>query len=492
MSIKQYEGLPFFIGTGTKVSTDKLPEVQNAVARRLRGVSEWFDRYKKGRKIKYAISKEEAGAVQNVHMMYAYNAYYKFLHQSLTSLKDTFRVVSNNFNVDVERPTTILKSYLSSLQQQNDLLADDAILYGCAAILLDAYIEPGQEPLILANRVKAAKLVYDFEQPGVGCFTIRVTPELAYKYTFLPEYYRQQLYNKSVADAATVAELRVYIGELVVDDKLDTYLALIYNRRVIYAEKGRDLTYLRAVSINDKNDDCSPIYTSLKASELSRDSYKLIFDYNDEIVNPIKAGPFELSSKAWDSAKITRYLKLPQMGTQLQQLLPGNLDINSLIAIQQTIQTLSQQATGLNEYTLGQATGSVRTLGEAMMLADSASGILNILSNKLKTKLILPVIEDILEIMKITLGDSSDIFDSSLRVDLDIAKDSQEASTLMSLINMPMFGSVVQGLPPEMALNLLRWILEKLHISGTASIFEAVKELANSNITTNTNNRRQQ
>ena len=93
-------------------------------------------------------------------------------------------------------------------------------------------------------------------------------------------------------------------------------------------------------------------------------------------------------------AEITKYLKLPSTYTsQLGALLPGQLDVNGLISIQTSTQLLSQQATGLNEYTLGESGGSVRTLGEAMMLADSASGILNILSNKIKQQLICLIIE---------------------------------------------------------------------------------------------------
>ena len=44
----------------------------------------------------------------------------------------------------------------------------------------------------------------------------------------------------------------------------------------------------------------------------------------------------------------------------------------------------------------------------------------------------------------------------------------------MSLINMPMFGAVIQGLDSVQALQLFRWILEKLHISGTASVFDTL------------------
>lgn len=479
--MEQYEGLPFFIGTGVKVQQEKLSGVQNAIYRRFRNINDWAERYTRGIRVKKAIKDDKAGAVQNVNMMYAYNAYYKFLHQSLLSLKDSFRISASKFQVDIERPTSIMKSYLEALQLQNDLIIDDAILYGCAAILTDVYLEPGQEPQILLNRVKSAKLVYDFEQPGVGCFTIRITPELAYKYTFLSEYRRMQLYNRSISDAESVAELRVFVGELVVNNKLDNYLALIFDKQVIYAERNRDLTYLRAVSINDKNDDYSPIYTAMKASELSRDTYKLIFDYNEENVNPIRAGAFNLDTTAWEEAKRTRYLKLQPIGTELQTLLPGQLDLASLITVQENIQTLAQQATGLNEYTLGQATGSVRTLGEAMMLSDSASGILNILSNKIKQQLILPILEDVLEILKIATEDITDIFDESLHIDVDIAKDQQEVQVLMNLINMPMFGAVIQGLDSTQAIQLFRWILEKLHITGTASVFDALIENSNNN-----------
>lgn len=476
MTVETFEGLPFYIGTGTRISDDELPMVQNAIGRRCRDVSEWRTRYYKGKEVRKAIHDETAGAVQNVNMMYAYNAYFKFLHQSLMSLRDSFRLTTSDYTVDVERPTAVLKSYLDAVQTQNDLLVDDAITFGCAAMLLDINIDTDEpQPGILINRVKSAKLIYDFEQPGSGLFTIRVTPELAFKYTFLSEYNRQILYNRAIASAEAVAEIRVFIGDLVVNDKLDTYVAIVFQRRVIYAERGRDLTVLRAVSINDRNDDFSPIYTVLKASELSRDVYKLIFEYNEEVVNPIRTGQWNLDAQAWDEAKRTRYMKLSPVGsTQLNALLPGNLDVNGLVQIQQGIQTLSQEATGLNDYTLGQSQGSVRTAAEAMMLGDSASGILNILSNKIKAQLILPMLSDILEILKIAMQGVTDIFDESLTVDTDIAKDQQEANMLMSLINMPMFGAVIQGLDSVQALQLFRWILEKLHISGTSSVFDSL------------------
>ena len=116
-----------------------------------------------------------------------------------------------------------------------------------------------------------------------------------------------------------------------------------------------------------------------------------------------------------------------------------------------------------------------------MMLADSASGILNIMSNKIKQQLIIPCLADILEILKIALEGQTDIFDASLYVDTDIAKDQQEANLLLSLINMPMFGAVIQGLQGPQALQLFRWILEKLHISGTSSVFDSLITNAVSN-----------
>ena len=471
-----FDGLPFYIGSGTKISEDRLPEVQNAIGRRTRDISQWRDRYFKGKQVKKAIHDDKAGAVQNVNMMFAYNAYFKFLHQSLTSLRDSFRLGATNFQVDIERPTTVLKSYLDALQTQNDLIVDDAITYGCASLLLDIDLDTGEpQPGIMLNRVQSGKIIYDFEQPGSGIFTIRVTPELAYKYTFLSQYNRQVLFNKAIASAESVAEIRVFVGELVVNGKMDDYVVMIFQRRVIYAEKGRSLTTLRAISINDKNDDYSPIYTVLKASEISRDVYKLIFDYNDEVTNPIRTGAWNIDSNAWEEARRTRYLKLsPVANSQLNALLPGNLNIEGLVSIQNQIQLLSQQATGLNDYTKGESTGSVRTAAEAMMLSDSASGILNILANKIKSQLILPCLADILEILKVTLSEFTDIFDDSLYVDVDIAKDQQEANLLMSLINMPMFGAVIQGLDSVQALQLFRWILEKLHISGTASVFDTL------------------
>lgn len=486
--VKTFNGLPFFIGTGTKVSTERdLALVQSALYRRLRNVQEWYTRYRKGREIRDAINNKEQGVIKNVNMTYAYNAYFKFLHQSLLSLRDSFRLTSSNYKDDLDRPTEVLKGYLDALQSQNDLLIDDAIKYGCATLVLDVNMETGTPlPDILLNRVKSAKIVYDYEQPGPGIFTIRVTPELAFSYTFLSDYRRMELFNHATADAEAVAEIRVFIGDLVVNNKLDNYLIIVFRRQVIYAEKGRDLTTIRSISINDKNDDCSPIYPVLTASELSRDVYKILFDYSDKNVNPIRTGPYSLDAKAFKEAEITKYLKLPSTYTsQLGALLPGQLDVNGLISIQTSTQLLSQQATGLNEYTLGESGGSVRTLGEAMMLADSASGILNILSNKIKQQLILPALSDILEIMKFALKGISDIFPESLQIDVDIAKDQQESNVLLSLINMPMFGAVIQGLQPVQALMLFRWILEKLHISGINSVFD---DMITNTINSNNNN----
>lgn len=475
-NVKVFEGLPFYIGTGSKISEDKLADVQNAIFRRTRDVHEWYSRYYKGVCVKKAINDDASGAILNVNMTYAYNAYFKFLHQSLASLRDSFRLTSSDYTVDTERPKMIMKSYLEALQNQNDLIANDAIFYGCAALLLDVDLKTSTpEPGILLNRVQSAKLIFDFEQPGSGLFTIRVTPELAYKYTFLSDYNRTSLYNKAIASAENVAEVRVFVGDLVVNDVLDSYIAIIFQKRVIYAEKDRALTSLRAVSINDKNTDFSPIYTVLKASEISKDVYKLVFNYNDKVTNPIRTGQWNLDADAWEEAERTKYLKLSPVGNStLATLLPGELDINGLIAIQSSVQTLSQQATGLNEYTLGESGGSVRTMGEAMMLADSASGILNILSNKLKQQLIIPTLADILEILKISLANYSDIFDESLSIDADLAKDQQEANLLLNLINMPMFGAVIQGLQGPQAIQLFRWILEKLHISGTSSVFDSL------------------
>lgn len=476
--VKQFDGLPFFIGSGSRVSEEKLPDVQAAIERRTRGSQEWLTRFSKGLEIKKSIKSDESGAVQNINMMYAYNAYFKFLHQSLLSLRDSFRLSSNNYQVDIERPTQVMKSYLDALQEQNDLLVDDAITYGCAAILLDINLNTEEpQPQIMVNRVKAAKIIYDFEQPGPGLFTIRITPEIAHKFTFLSDYNRQLLFNRATANNDQATEIRVYIGELVVGNKLDNYVAIIFQRRVIYAERGRDLTALRAISINSKNDDFSPIYTSLKASQLTQDVYKLIYNYNDEMVNPIRTGQWNLDSNTWEEAKRTRYLKLSPVGSsQLGQLLPGQLDINGLMQLQGNLQTLSQQAAGLNDYTKGESSGSVRTAAEAMMLADSASGILNIFSNKIKQQLIIPVLADILEILKVALQGITDIFDESLTIDMDIAKDQQESQLLMSLINMPMFGAVVQSLQDVQSIQLFRWILEKLHISGTESVFDSIIE----------------
>lgn len=475
MKPEVFEGLPFYIGTGTRVSEDKLPDIQNAIGARTRDISEWRNRYYKGKQIKNAIDAEAEGVIKNVNMMFAYNAYFKFLHQSITSLKDSFRLSSNSYTVDVERPKTVLSSYLDALQLQTDLIVDDAILYGCAALLLDVNLDSDEpQPEIMLNRVQAAKLIYDFEQPGSGIFTIRITPELAYKYTFLSSYNRDYVYNRAISSAETVAQLRVFIGELVVDGKLDSYLALIFQRRVIYAERGRDLTVLRAVSVKNKNSDYSPIYTVLRASDLSQDVYKLLFDYNEEMANPIRTGQWNLDANEWEKAKRLRYLKLPPIGSDMGMLLPGQLDVNGLINIQSGIQLNAQQATGLNDYTKGESAGSVRTAAEAMMLADSASGILNIFSNNIKQRLIIPCISDILEILKIALVGVTDIFPEDLYIDTDIAKDQQEANLLMSLINMPMFGAVIQGLQGPQALQLFRWILEKLHISGTSSVFDTL------------------
>lgn len=475
-TVKTYDGLPFFIGTGQRISENKFAGVQSALYARLRNTQEWVTRYIKGVEVRKAKDDKEQGAIKNVNITYAYNAYFKFLHQSLLSLKDTFRVTSTDYTVDKERPREILRTYLESLQSQNDLLIDDAILYGCASIVMDVNLNTENGlPDILVNRVKSAKIIYDYEQPGSGVYTIRITPEIAYKFDFLSDYNRLDLFNYAIADAGRVSEIRVFTGELVVDGKLDNYVIIIFKRRVIYAEKGRDLTILHSVSINDKNNDCSPIYPVLKATELTKDVYKLVFDYNDKVVNPIRAGNWSFDSTVWETAKQTGYLELPATFVgQLQTLLPGELDIGGLVGIQQNTQVLSQQATGLNEYTLGESGGSVRTFGEAMMLADSASGILNILSNKLKQQLILPILQDILEILKVTTQGQTDLFHDSLSVDTDIAKDQQEVNMLLSLINMPMFGAVIQGLQPMQAIMLFRWILEKLHITGTQSVFDSI------------------
>ena len=112
MKAEVFEGLPFFIGTGTKVSEDNLQNVQNAIGARCRDISNWRNRYDKGLRIRKAIQDDEAGAVKNVNMQFAYNAYFKFLHQSLFSLRDSFRISTNDYRVDVERPTTIVRSYL--------------------------------------------------------------------------------------------------------------------------------------------------------------------------------------------------------------------------------------------------------------------------------------------------------------------------------------------------------------------------------------------
>ena len=473
---KQYDGLPFFIGSGTKIQKENIPNVQSAIYQRFRTIDVWMERYKKGREIEQAIKDKEQGVVKNVNLMYAYNAYQKFLQQSLLSLRDVFRLYSENFRVDVNRPTTIMKSYLDAITQQNDLLIDDAILYGCASILLDVDVDDDGNPMILCNRIRSEKIIYDYEQPGVALFNIRITPEVAHKLDFLPDNYRQELFNRAVANAERVTKLNVFVGELVVDGKLDNYIALIYQRHVIYAEKNRALTSVRSVSLYDKNNDCSPIYTVLRASELSQDSIKMMFDYNDEIVNPIRSSNWKIDANAWEEAKRTRFLKLPTQAVgQIQTLLPGNLDVSSLLGVQDLYSNLAQQAAGLNEYTMGEASGSVRTYGEAMMLADSASGIMNILANKIKQKLILPILQDILEVLKITMAPpKSDIFPDDLQVDLDIVKDQQESNMLVSLINMPMFGAVIQGLNGIEALQLFRWILNKLHISGTESIFSTV------------------
>lgn len=493
----QYEGLPFFIHTGKSVSKKELGAVESSIYARLRNTDIWRERYYKGCEVLKAIKDRGNGAVQNINMLYAYNAYQKFLTQSLLSLKDTFRLTTNNYQVGLERPTEVLKSYLTVLSSENSLIATDAILYGCAALVLDFDITD-TEPRILFNRVQSAKLFYDFEQPGASAFTIRLTPELIYTYDFLSEDDKMELYNKAIASATNVAELRVFIGSLVVNSKMDYYVALIHDRKVIYAEKERELTQLKAVSIYDQNSDFSPIYTVLKASELTQDSYKIIMDYNDKLVNPIRCGSFNIDANAWNEAYRTRYLKLSnQQVNQLTTLLPGQMDVNGLVALQTNLQTLSQQAAGLNDYTLGESAGSVRTYGEAMMLADSASGIMNILAMKLKQKLILPMLSDILEFLKITTQGYSDIFDSSLSVDMDVAKDQQEANILLSLVNMPMFAAVVQSLDSVQALDLFRSILDKLHISGMSSVVENLKSKAaetevnkiQQNQNTNTNQR---
>ena len=151
---KQYEGIPFFINSGTKVSDDKLPRVQSAVYARFRTIDVWMERYKKGQEVEKAIKDKQEGVVKNVNLMYAYNAYQSFLQQSLLSLRDSFRLFTDDFHVDIDRPTEILKSYLDAINTQNDLLIDDAILYGCSAILLDVDFDNNGDPMILCNRVR--------------------------------------------------------------------------------------------------------------------------------------------------------------------------------------------------------------------------------------------------------------------------------------------------------------------------------------------------
>lgn len=46
-----------------------------------------------------------------------------------------------------------------------------------------------------------------------------------------------ELFNHATADAESVAEIRVFIGDLVVNNKLDNYLIIVFRRQVIYAEK---------------------------------------------------------------------------------------------------------------------------------------------------------------------------------------------------------------------------------------------------------------
>ena len=43
--VKQFDGLPFFINSGTRVSEEKFPEIQAAIERRTRGSREWLTRY---------------------------------------------------------------------------------------------------------------------------------------------------------------------------------------------------------------------------------------------------------------------------------------------------------------------------------------------------------------------------------------------------------------------------------------------------------------
>lgn len=471
---REYDGLPFFIKTGKTVSENDRSKVRDAIARRIKNASIWADRTRKGRQIIKAMKCDQNGAVQNINMIYAYNGYQKFLTQSLLSLKDVFRVSTNDYKVDVERPKTILKSYLDALQYDNSLIANDAILYGCASVLSDVDLTE-RDIKIRLNRVMSDSLFYDYEQPGVCLFNIRLTPEMAFKLDFLDEQDRMRLYNRAISSAESVVYIRVFVGELVVNNEVDNFLAIIYNREVLYAERDRVFTNVRSVSIYDSNSDFSPIYTVLKASEISQDNYRMVWDYNKELANPIRTGPFDIDAERWEIAKnITRYYKVPNIGSEMKTLLPGEIDVNGLVTIQNNIQQLAQQAAGLNDYTLGVDTGSVRTYGEAMMLADSASGIMNILANKLKQKLILPILDDILEVLKIYTKNTSDIFNESLYIDTDIIKDQQESNTLVSLINMPMFGGVIQGLDSMQALLLMRWILEKLHISGTSSIFDTL------------------
>ena len=79
----QYEGLPFFIHTGKSVSKKDLGAVESSIYARLRNTDIWRERYYKGCEVLKAIKDRGNGAVQNINMLYAYNAYQKYLTQHL-------------------------------------------------------------------------------------------------------------------------------------------------------------------------------------------------------------------------------------------------------------------------------------------------------------------------------------------------------------------------------------------------------------------------
>lgn len=484
--INLYEGIPLFIGTGTKIDKKDYPKITSAVIERLRFMPLWRSRNEKGIELLKAMQDEEEGSIKNIQLTRAFNAYKAFLKQSFASVEQSFRVTTDKTTTDVERPQKILGGYLKAINQDIGKITNDLITYGSCGILLDVAIEKEELPSILVNRIPQGKICYDFENKGACVFSVYLTPEELFKLDFIDQNLRNNVYGTSLrarlntrssenSETYKAIELRCFVGELVVNSKLDSYIAFIANGQVIYAERKRELTVARCESFNEKNTDFSPIFSVLKSAQFSQDTFKIIMDFIDETANPVITTSSERDAQAIAQAKRTKLLKLSQTAlSQLGKLPEGQLDITSLTGLQQYIENLSRDSVGLNDYTLGNTQGTVRTLGEAMMLADSATGVLNEVADCFKVKVLLPVLKDILEILKEITKELFDIFPSELDIDLDLVKDSREAQIILQLTSSPMFSALINNLKPEQTIMFIRWMFQKMHIAGTSDLFDQV------------------